>query len=104
MACNRDEHCKEIASDYETKIGEVNSAFEDLKSDIDGIKGNLQGLIVPNDYLGSKVKDKISSLEDVFGTTSENITGIKGAVIQFAELKRDMHQKHYEDWLKEQEK
>jgi hypothetical protein len=102
MSCNRDESCKYIASDYGHKYNELKNDFKYIRKEIEDIDEELSKQLIPDDYLGRKVTEKLEKLKldrkdnnDLFDETEKSIT-------RFVEGKAIEHMNHYHEWFNQQ--
>ena len=103
MSCNKDEYCKTIVDNYKEQIGELNSGFSSIENSLNNMNSSFNSLSIPDDYLGSKVKDAISNMSKGFGELNMTISNCKKDAISFAEEKKSEHQLHYDEWLQRKE-
>ena len=102
MACNRDRNCRNIANNYRHAKEELQRGFSTLKNSVSDISEELSELVVPNDYLGGKITEKLSKINLDFQDDINSIQSVESAVIAFASNKQNEHQRHYVDWLDKQ--
>ena len=102
MSCNNNEYCKSIAANYTKKKYDLNGDFNYLKKELKDIEEELAKQVIPDDYLGRKVTEKLEKLEldnkenvELFFETERSIT-------HFAEVKAEEHMDHYNNWLNQQ--
>ena len=98
MSCNKDGNCKNIANDYVSKKGSINGSLSSMKSHISSISSALNGLNVPNDYIGSKVVVKITSISSSLSSAEGSVDSVKAGVNGFIDQKKAEHEQHYSDW------
>ncbi len=99
MSCNKDEFCKNIVNEYATATGKLNSSFAKLKSEMNDIGNEINGVTVPNDYLGGKVSEKLAQIKCNFDSDKANVESAESSIISFVNDKKNEHQQHYDDWL-----
>ena len=59
MSCNRDDNCLNIARNYINAGNNIKTSFTKIKGGINDIDEELDTLIIPEDYLGKKITEKI---------------------------------------------
>lgn len=107
MACNHDSGCNSLANiKYPAKRTKLVGELNKISTDLDTILGEINGIagIVPDDYVGQKVKEKISEglLKDITNVQNE-VEEEKTLIGNFIEQKIDEHQEHYREWKRKQE-
>lgn len=107
MACNHDSGCNSLANiKYPTKRTKLVGELNKISTDLDTILGEINGIsaIVPDDYVGQKVKEKISEglLKDI-DNVQNDVEAEKTLIGTFIEQKIDEHQEHYREWKRKQE-
>ena len=104
MGCNRDSGCYTLAkSTYPKLQSDANGAITAAKNDINSVIQNLQGVYVPGDYLGNKVKVKIDELCKGFDGNISELSTISGGINTFVSGKITEHENHYNDWKRREE-
>ena len=103
MGCNRDSYCNTIANNYASKKESINSDLTSVKSDINNICELLNSFVVPNDYVGGKVKEKLESISKNFESNSDNVTSFNSEINTFINSKIEEHHNHYQSWKLAQE-
>lgn len=98
MGCSRNEYCKTIADDYGTKKISIDKKLNDMQSNISLINDSLNSFEVPDDYVGSKVKEKIAKITERFDNNSTNIDVFKNNINKFIDEKASEHKRHYLSW------
>ncbi len=100
MGCNRNRDCKEIyETTYPTLRGYVNSGIDSINKYASETVTRLQGLYIPDDYLGNKLKDKIEELNTKLNTDLDSLSSGKDSVDSFVDRMIEEHRQHYKDWL-----
>ena len=107
MACNHDSGCNSLANiKYPTKRTKLVGELNKISTDLDTILGEINGIsaIVPDDYVGQKVKEKISEglLKDI-AACQNDVAAEKSKIETFIGQKIDEHQGHYREWKRKQE-
>lgn len=107
MACNHDSGCNSLANiKYPAKRTKLVGELNKISTDLDTILGEINGIaeIVPDDYVGQKVKEKISEglLKDI-ANVQNDVEEEKTLIGNFIEQKIDEHQEHYREWKRKQE-
>lgn len=103
MACNRNQTCLSLANKYPPLQGEIASAISSIQSKVEEIIGALDGVSIPNDYLGAKVKSSINSISSSLNSDISKLATAGKQINSFAESKMKEHKKHYEAWKFEQQ-
>ena len=104
MACSKDQGCLTIANSiYPGLRGEIGSSIQKINGTLDSITSELNSLTIPDDYLGSMVKEKLGTIIANFGSDKSNVNAIKGQIDAFIGEKIEEHLKHYENWKRAQE-
>ena len=103
MACSRNENCRNIAYDYQNTLDEVKNDYVVLYKKLSEVDDNLSKQIIPEDYLGGKIKNKLKQLKLTYDDNVEDILKVENKMVSFIRNKRYEHQKHYEEWLAMQE-
>ena len=104
MSCNKNYECRKIAKNYQTISSDIANKFSKVQGQISDIDDKLSKQIIPNDYLGEKISDKLKKIKENCDSNLGVIERIKGSMISFVDNKAKEHQKHYENWLSVQEK
>lgn len=105
MACGKNEECLNIANNiYPNLQSEINSSINTITSSVNEIISGLSSLTIPDDYLGTKVKSRIITICSNLSSDIGEISSINGSINSFVSEKIKEHQKHYEEWKKEQER
>lgn len=107
MACNHDSGCNSLANiKYPAKKTKLVGELNKISTDLDTILGEINGInaIVPDDYVGQKVKEKISKglLKDI-ENVSNDVEEEKTKIETFISGKIEEHQGHYREWKRKQE-
>ena len=107
MACNHDSGCNSLANiKYPAKKTKLVGELNKISADLDTILGEINGInaIVPDDYVGQKVKEKISKglLKDI-ENVSNDVEEEKTKIETFISGKIEEHQGHYREWKRKQE-
>ena len=104
MGCNKDSGCLKIANNtYPGLKSEIDGSMTSIKGQLESIVDELNGLTIPDDYLGSKVKAQISSICGNFSSDMDSITAEKNSIDIFIGKKIIEHQKHYNAWKFQQQ-
>ena len=104
MSCNRDSGCLNIARGiYPGLKGEINSSIGNVCNQVDEIVGELNSLAIPEDYLGSKIKTKLSEICSGFESDKAELNSAKANVNAFIDNKIKEHYGHYYEWQRNQE-
>ena len=104
MGCNKNEDCLRLANSvYPGYQGEINNEVSKITSELDNVISELNSLSVPDDYLGVKVKNSLTSIITDFNSDKQNVIGVSGNINTFIGRKKEEHQKHYNDWKRVQE-
>ena len=105
MSCNRDSGCLNIAkSVYPGLKGEINSSISNVNSQISEIVGELSSLVIPEDYLGNKVRTKLSEICSGFESDKSELNSAKADVNVFIDSKIKEHYGHYYEWQRIKDK
>lgn len=107
MACNHDSGCNSLANvKYPAKRTKLVGELNKISTDLDTILGEINGIaeIVPDDYVGQKVTEKIREglLKDITNVQND-VEEEKTLIGNFIEQKIDEHQEHYREWKRKQE-
>ena len=97
LVCDK-KHCNAIVLDYESKKGQIAGKLSSMKSDISNITSELNSLSVPDDYIGSKVVEKIKSITTDLSTSEASVESFKGTVNSYIQGRQAIHAEHYEKW------
>lgn len=104
MSCNRDRGCLNIAkSIYPGLREEINSSISNVYNQVDDIIGELSSLVIPEDYLGSKVQTKLDEIYSEFESDKTELDSAKADVNEFIDNKIQEHYSHYYEWQRNQE-
>ena len=103
MSCNHDANCKNIANSYREVRGELETNFSSLSQSVSEIDAILNGLEIPDDYLGGKIRQKLSGIKTDFAEDSASIEAEKSNVVRFTQTMEEDHNNHYQQWIREQE-
>ncbi len=96
MACSRDSGCLTIAKRiYPELQSKINNSTNTVKTGMNEIIEVLDELFIPQDYLGTRVKEKIDEICEDLG----NDVNINDFIVS----KIKEHKKHYELWHEKQE-
>ena len=98
MACNKDSNCKNIANDYASKKGGIDSSLSSMKESISMIGSSLNSFSVPDDYIGSKVMAKLSNISGGLEGAVGGVDSYKSGVDGFIDQKKAEHEDHYNTW------
>ena len=105
MSCNRDDGCLKIAeSTYPSLQSEINTSVNSINTELSDVVSSLQSLTIPDDYLGEKVKDRITSITASLGDDQSSVDAINSELDSFISEKITEHTEHYNEWLQEQER
>ena len=105
MSCSRDSGCKIIAErTYPSLKDEINSEFETISSDVMDVLNELSGLVIPDDYLGSRVKDRLNKIGANLSNDAMKVKSAKSDVNTFIDARINEHTIHYQEWEAEQER
>ena len=105
MGCNKDSGCLNIAeSVYPGLKSEIDGSMTSINGQLESIVDELNGLSVPDDYLGSKVKAQLGTICGNFSSDMESITAEKNSIDTFIGQKIIEHKKHYNAWKLEQQR
>ena len=93
MACdNGKEGCKNIVNNiYPRLSSEVNSAISAINSGLSEIGSSLGGLSIPDDYLGSKVKDRIQKINNLINEDMSDVKMESSNIRTFISEKTEEH-------------
>ena len=104
MGCNKNEGCKYIYSnEYPTEKSSIDSAIDEVTTQISETSTTLKELFIPDDYLGNKLKTKLEKLCLDLDTDNNNLLLEKGNIDTFINEKIEEHHRHYDDWVRNQE-
>ena len=99
MACSKDAGCLRIATSiYPGLQGEINASISKISSSISEIISGLNGLSIPDDYLGAKVKSRVSAICSSLGSDASEVGAIGGKINGFVGNKIQEHNEHYREW------
>ena len=104
MSCGNDSGCFNISKKYIDDKNSIDSYGNNIISYINEASSTVSTLDIPNDYLGSRVKEKISEIIDSFSSDLESISSFINNVGGFATEKSKEHLDHYNKWKSEQER
>lgn len=100
MACGG-ERCREIYQNIYPRLqNEISSSISQVNNGIDSIIDGLSALVIPDDYLGAKVKDRVQSIVQSFDSDKVVLKGEEGKISQHIALNIAKHKQHYSDYLK----
>ena len=100
MGCNRDLGCHILARNtYPTIKSGIDASISTLSSQIKEITNTLDELQIPEDYLGSKVKERIKNISNNFQDYLNDLSSEKTSVDNFIETKISEHESHYLLWI-----
>ena len=104
MACGKNAGCLRIATSvYPGLQGEINSSISKISSSINEIISGLNGLSIPDDYLGTKVKSRVSAICSGLGSDASEVGALGGKINGFVGNKIQEHNEHYRTWKAEQQ-
>lgn len=102
MACNRDEGCYNIYTNiYPNAQESIDGSIGNIKSEITEISTTLGELVIPEDYLGEKVKRKVEEIQTFLEKDLSDLDTEKTAIDGFIEKQIAIHKKHYDDKMYE---
>ena len=105
MACGKNAGCLRIATSvYPGLQGEINSSISKISSSINEIISGLNGLSIPDDYLGAKVKSRVSAICSSLGSDASEVSALGGKINGFVGNKIQEHNEHYRTWKIEQQR
>lgn len=105
MGCNRDDGCLNIARNtYPNLLSGIDNSTLFINNQINDVIEELNSLIIPNDYLGNKVKEKLDEINENLNNDVSELNTFKNNINSFIEKKIKEHEKHYIDWQNMQEK
>ncbi len=102
MNCSMNEYCKNIAEDYASRALTIKKEFAGITEDIDNTIDELKKLIVPEDYLGNQIIEKLKKIKPLLEDDVQNINNVKTKVVSYAESRQEEHWHHYENWLEKE--
>jgi hypothetical protein len=103
MSCSRDEYCNTIANNYSIRKDNIGNSLKNIKENISTVDEILNGFIIPNDYIGEKVKEKIKKITEELNINCEDVDLIKQDIDSFVTEKENEHREHYHTWKQKQE-
>lgn len=104
MSCSKDSNCLKISNDYDNYMSEIFHNGTNITNKLSDVSSSLSLFDIPNDYIGSKVMNKISQIDSLLANDSENTNGMINNINAFASLKSEEHLKHYKEWQIMQER
>ena len=100
MACGG-ERCREIYQNIYPKLQEeITSSVNNVNNGIDSIIDELSALVIPDDYLGGKVRTNVESIVNSFSSDKAAIASEQGNINQHIANNIAKHKQHYSDYLK----
>lgn len=104
MGCNRDYNCYSIAKDvYPNLKKDIDESIKKTSTGINDIVDELSILTIPEDYLGTKVKEKVDEMKEFYSEDISELGSFNKAIDNFINEKIREHQGHYQEWKRQQE-
>ena len=103
MSCNRNEKCRVIANNYNSRKNSIDSNCSNMKNNVSMISRSLNFFDIPDDYIGNKVKSKIEEITKNLKSSSDGIDAFKQNIDSFIDEKESEHNNHYWSWKKKQD-
>lgn len=104
MACSRNENCHNIANDYKGKIEDIKNDCRAISSILEDDKSSLTTYQLPDDYLGDIIREELETIKSSIDDKIIKVNDYKIDVTSFVNNKIVEHDKHYEEWCKQQRK
>lgn len=102
MSCNKDENCRNIANYYQNISKNVKNSYVKIYGEIGEVAEKLSMQVIPEDYLGEKIKDKLEKLKLVYEENIEIMSITEKQMMSFIDEKRIEHKKHFNEWFEQQ--
>lgn len=99
MGCNRDSGCYRIANETYPRLKEnIDASIQTINNRLTDDITTLDGLVIPEDYLGVKVKEKLEEITSLFASDIDDLTKTKTNLDTFISEKIKEHKNHYDSW------
>lgn len=103
MACGKNQGCLNITNNvYPGLQVEINSSINNITTNINEIVSELGSLVIPEDYLGTKVTEELDEICSNLSNDVLEVNSVGRSINNFISLKKEEHQKHYRQWQEEQ--
>ena len=103
MPCNRNSECLNIANTIYPNLNlEVSTSLKQAVHYISSAMTKLNGMNIPDDSLGVKIKQIISSNNTKLEQDCNNIEKVISNVDGFVKSKVEEHKEHYRAWEEQQ--
>ena len=104
MGCNKDSNCLNIYSKvYPNAKDSIGSSISTIKGELNDIESKLNELFIPNDYLGSKVKEQLKEISINLQEDESSLDSLKKSINTFVDTQIKTHKGHYDNWKKQQD-
>lgn len=103
MSCNQDSECLKISKNYIDNAKSIKDYGNKISSNLDEIITQTSSLDVPDDYIGTKISDKIVGIINMIQQDSLGVENTISEISMFANEKSEEHLNHYNDWIRMQE-
>ena len=104
MGCSKDSNCLNLYSKvYPSAKDTIDSSINTIKGELSDIETTLSELIVPDDYLGTKVQEQLAEICASFEEDESSIASLESGINTFVNSKIQEHKQHYANWKKIQD-
>lgn len=105
MGCGRDNNCLRIANTtYPGLLSQINSNFSIISKSSSQIIDALDELIIPNDYLGARVRKNLKEITNLISEDLSKLSSESSNITTFVKEKISEHKQHYSTWQYMQQK